>query len=295
MAAKGSATYVVDFLVGVGASIVILGAGAGLSRHQYVVVVAMIAAGVTATVLRAGQMPNVAWMRGLLVGIGIAGPLVMLALFVAGAKGNPAAWVFLMSALFGCAGVAEVTALFRSGSRVSAAAVCVCAVAAVSLLWTVGLRLIMPKPKMVTMDKPLPELALRRMNGTPIASSELQGHVTVMDFWGTWCPPCVEEMPVLNEVAASYSGDSRVQFLLVNPEMNGDDLGKIGAFVKKRGVTLPVALDPSQTCFKLGPVLFPMTVVVDRRGHMRYERSGYAGAAATRKELRGEVDELLKE
>jgi thiol-disulfide isomerase/thioredoxin len=152
-----------------------------------------------------------------------------------------------------------------------------------------------PHAKVAKIDKPLPELALQRMDGTPIALSELQGHVTVMDFWGTWCPGCVEEMPVLKEVAAGYDGDSRVQFLLVNPEMDGDGPGKIRAFVAKRGIAIPVALDPSQTCFKLGSMLFPTTLVIDRRGHMRYERSGYTDANSTRKELRGEVDELLRE
>jgi thiol-disulfide isomerase/thioredoxin len=168
-------------------------------------------------------------------------------------------------------------------------------VVAVSLLWTVGLRLIMPKPKVVKMDKPLPELALQRMDETPIALSEVQGRVTVMDFWGTWCPGCVEEMPVLKELAAGYSDDSRVQFLLVNPEMDGDEPGKIRAFVQKKGIAIPVALDPSQSCFKLGAMLFPTTLVIDRRGHIRYERSGFDSANSTRRELRSEVDELLRE
>jgi thiol-disulfide isomerase/thioredoxin len=168
-------------------------------------------------------------------------------------------------------------------------------VAVIALLWTVGLSLIMPKAQLVKIDKPLPELALQRMDGTPIALSELQGHVTVMDFWGTWCSGCVEEMPVLKEVAAEYGGDSRVQFLLVNPEMDGDEPGKIRAFVAKRRIAIPVALDPSQSCFKLGSMLFPTTLVIDRRGHMRYERSGYTDANSTRNELRGEVDELLRE
>jgi len=173
--------------------------------------------------------------------------------------------------------------------------VVVACVVVISLLWAVRLKMAGAHSKVVRMDKPLPEFALERMDGTPIALSELQGRVTVMDFWGTWCPPCVQEMPVLKEVAAGYSGNSMVQFMLVNPEMYGDEPGKIRAFLQKQSVAIPVALDPSQSCFKLGAMQFPTTLVIDRHGHVRYERSGFSSAHRMRAELRGEVDDLLKE
>jgi peroxiredoxin len=292
---KSWGSFVVDVLAGVMVGVALAVVAVLFPQHGALVIAFAIVVGVRVTMLRAGQRPSVAWVRGLLVGVGAAGPITALALYKAGSKGDPGAWVFLISSILLCGVVAEATALYRNGRNVIALLEIAGCVVAIALLWTAGLRLIMPKPKMVKMDKPLPELALQRMDGTPIALSEVQGRVTVMDFWGTWCPGCVEEMPVLKEVAAGYSDDSRVQFLLVNPEMDGDEPGKIRAFVQKKGIAIPVALDPSQSCFKLGAMLFPTTLVIDRRGHIRYERSGFDSANSTRKELRGEVDELLKE
>lgn len=295
MATKGWRAFVVDLLVGAVTAAVLVLIGLGIRRHEGLLTVAAVTIGVAVTTLRANRSSRLAWLHGLMVGLGIGGPVTALVLFESRPKANPGAWVFLISSLVLCCVVAEASALFRTGRKVSSVLTCVCGVVVIALLWTAGLSLMMPKAMAVKVDKALPELALQRMDGTPIALSELQGHVTVMDFWGTWCPGCVEEMPVLKEVAAGYSGDSKVQFLLVNPEMDGDEPEKIRAFVQKKGIAIPVALDPSQSCFKLGSMLFPTTLVIDRRGHVRLESSGYTSANSTRKELRDEVDELLKE
>lgn len=183
----------------------------------------------------------------------------------------------------------------QSRRAVIALSVCIGLMAVISVSWFVKLRMRPTHLRVVKVDRPLPELALQRMNGTPIASSELRGRVTVLDFWGTWCPPCVEEMPVLNELATRYSSNPTVQILLVNPEMYGDAPGKIRTFLRKRDIAIPAALDPSHTCFEIGPMQFPTTLVIDRRGHIRYERTGYSGADSMRRELREEVDELLSQ
>jgi len=170
---------------------------------------------------------------------------------------------------------------------------CAGLVLVISVLWLVKQRMRHTQSRVEKLDMPLPELALQQMDGTPIAQSEWRGRVTVLDFWGTWCPPCVQEMPVLSGIAAGYSHDPRVKFLLVNPEMYADSPGKIRAFLQKQHLAIPVALDPAHTFFKIGPMQFPAVLVIDRRGHIRYQANGYSGADRTRGELRNEMDELL--
>lgn len=287
--------FLVDLLTGVGTSVLVLIVAIAVRRHHILLAVLMVALAVGAAVVRSGREPAMAWAHGLLVGASIAGPIVALVVLAAGGKQDPAVWAFLVTVLVGCAAVAWATSLCKSGAGMTGVVAFAGSTLAVWLIWTVGSGMIGPHPKLVRMNTPLPELGLKRMDGTPIPESELQGRVTVLDFWGTWCASCVEEMPVLNEVAASYSMNPNVQVLLVNPELNGDEPGRIKAFLRKRGISIPVALDPAQSCFKLHTDLFPTTVVLDRLGRMRYERTGYAGAYNTRRELHREVDELLAE
>lgn len=295
MTERGWKPWLMDTLTGVATFVLAVIAIVTLRQSRVLGLCFIGALCVAVAVLRSGRKPGAAWLHGLLLGFVAGVPLVLIGMFAPGSKSASAEWALFVLALVLCSTAAWTAALWKSGARRTSLIACVGSIAAIWMTWTVVGIVRGPKATVSSVDSPLPELALQRMDGTPIASSELQGHVTVLDFWGTWCPSCVEEMPVLNKVAADYGGDSRVRFLLVNPEINGDDPAKIQAFVKKRNVTIPVALDPSETCFKLGPVLFPMMAVIDRRGHMRYLRSGYAGAWGTRKELRREVDELLKE
>ena len=55
-----------------------------------------------------------------------------------------------------------------------------------------------------TRDNPAPQIMLTELNGNPIELSSLKGKPVFMNFWATWCPPCVAEMPFINELYPEY-------------------------------------------------------------------------------------------
>ena len=66
-----------------------------------------------------------------------------------------------------------------------------------------------------------PFLALRHADKKPVKSTELLGKVVLIDFWGTWCPPCRQEAPVVRDVALSYAGQD-VVVLAMDDEQGAD-------------------------------------------------------------------------
>ena len=99
-------------------------------------------------------------------------------------------------------------------------------------------------------------------------SAALKGKVVVIDFWATWCAPCMQEMPDIEAYKKRLAGRKDVTLLSVNVTEEADD---VRAFVKKRGVTVPVVLDPEgRTADLFGVELTTTTMVIDGEGVLRY-------------------------
>jgi cytochrome c biogenesis protein CcmG, thiol:disulfide interchange protein DsbE len=96
--------------------------------------------------------------------------------------------------------------------------------------------------------------------------SKYRGQVVVLNFWATWCPPCVEEMPSLVEMQRRMKPKG-VTVLAVSVDV---DEKAYRQFVKDHHVDLITARDPSQkTANSYGTFKFPETYVIDRTGAMR--------------------------
>jgi cytochrome c biogenesis protein CcmG, thiol:disulfide interchange protein DsbE len=85
-----------------------------------------------------------------------------------------------------------------------------------------------------------PAFALAGLNGGEHALSDYQGQGVILNFWATWCGPCREEMPALQQVADDYR-DKGLVVLLVNV---GEDQNLIWTFLSQLQITAPVLLDP---------------------------------------------------
>jgi uncharacterized protein (TIGR03435 family) len=100
--------------------------------------------------------------------------------------------------------------------------------------------------------------------GTNADWRSLRGKVVVMEFWATWCVPCISEIPVLNRLADSLD-PTKVQFIAVDDE----DPKVITAFLKKRPISGWVMLDTSGELYKrYGVVQRPTTMVIDTRARV---------------------------
>lgn len=90
----------------------------------------------------------------------------------------------------------------------------------------------------------------------------LRGKVVILDFWGTWCAPCVADLPRTNDLIAKYR-DKPVQFVAVGHE----NALKVEYFLKKRPINTRVALDPKVAVFRSYTAFgIPHAVVVNEKG-----------------------------
>jgi cytochrome c biogenesis protein CcmG, thiol:disulfide interchange protein DsbE len=101
---------------------------------------------------------------------------------------------------------------------------------------------------------------------TKIALSQYRGQVVVLNFWATWCPPCVEEMPSLVEMQRRMKAKG-ITVLAVSVDV---DENAYKQFLKDHNVNLLTVRDPDQKSNTLyGTFKFPETYVIDRNGVMR--------------------------
>jgi peroxiredoxin len=117
-----------------------------------------------------------------------------------------------------------------------------------------------------------PDFALKSSTGENLRLSEYRGDVVMINFWATWCGPCRQEMPLLDEL---YSRYNRVGFNLLGVNID-DDSRRAMQMVEELGVNFPVLFDARKEVSKLYEVeAMPVTVIVDRQGTVRYVHHGY--------------------
>ena len=122
------------------------------------------------------------------------------------------------------------------------------------------------------MGQPAPDFALKSMTGVNLRLSEYRGDVVMINFWATWCGPCRQEMPLLDEL---YSRYQRVVFSLLAVNID-DDSSKAMRMATDLGVSFPVLFDTRKEVSKLYEVdAMPVTVLIDREGLVRYVHQGY--------------------
>lgn len=137
---------------------------------------------------------------------------------------------------------------------------------------------------------PAPNFTLKSLDGKNVKLSELAGNVVLINFWASWCGPCLQEMPLLNAIHKKYE-PLGFTVLGVNVEENS---ANAKAFLADRGVDFPVLLDTKNKVSKLYDVIaMPTTVVVDRDGNMRFLHKGYK--AGDENEYRKMVKKLVRE
>jgi peroxiredoxin len=112
-----------------------------------------------------------------------------------------------------------------------------------------------------------PDFSLPTLEGGTQALSDLRGHVVVLNFWATWCGPCVKEMPTLANLAAKLA-DKGVSVLAVSVDVG--DPKRVADFVQGYGWHLPILLDPmAQVADAYAIRVMPTTYVIGPDGNIR--------------------------
>ena len=103
------------------------------------------------------------------------------------------------------------------------------------------------------------------LNGKPMQLSDMRGKVVVLNFWASWCPPCVEETPALNRLQARISPQGGVVLGVSEDESEA----KYQQFLQEQNVAFPTYRDPKQEInLQYGTTIFPETYIIDRDGKM---------------------------
>jgi len=116
------------------------------------------------------------------------------------------------------------------------------------------------------------------LDGAPVDTTALQGKVVVIDFWATYCVPCLKEIPTFNRMHEQYA-DRGVVVLGVSMDTDGG-APLVESFLKKHPMKYRVVLAAENTTdlFHIGPL--PTTVVFDRQGKTLQRFEGYTPADA---------------
>ncbi|CAN5600111.1 hypothetical protein BH23ACT7_BH23ACT7_17330 [soil metagenome] len=131
-----------------------------------------------------------------------------------------------------------------------------------------------PTDRMPLPDAPLAGFA----EGRDISLADYRGAPLVVNLWATWCAPCVEEMPALQEVARA--GEGQVAFLGVDVN---DDAAKAEAFVERLGIGYDLAADPREEFARAVEAFgMPTTLFVGPTGTIVYRHTGPLDAAQLR-------------
>jgi len=115
-----------------------------------------------------------------------------------------------------------------------------------------------------------PDFSVTTLDGKAIKLSELKGKRVVVDFWATWCPPCVMEIPHFIKLSADSPADE-----LVIVGISSEDVATLKSFVKKKGMNYPIASADDLPAPYDEVSSIPTTFFIDRKGVIQEVLTGY--------------------
>ena len=125
---------------------------------------------------------------------------------------------------------------------------------------------------------PVPEIRVESLSGKAIGIGDYRGKVVLLDVWASWCGPCKQELPMLDDMAKRLRGDG-VEVLAVSIDQERANLVQ---FLKARPRwSLTIAHDPQGAIAdRLAPEKMPTSYIIDRAGTIRYVNVGFEPADA---------------
>jgi thiol-disulfide isomerase/thioredoxin len=117
-----------------------------------------------------------------------------------------------------------------------------------------------------------PAWQLTTLDGKAIGTEQLKGKVVVVDFWATWCGPCIHEIPGYIALQKKYADRGLVIVGLSVDQQGADTVSK---FISARGINYPVALATPEVISAFGDIeAIPTTILIDRDGNIRHRKVG---------------------
>lgn len=140
----------------------------------------------------------------------------------------------------------------------------------------------------------MPSFTITDTGGKRISIDDLKGKVTLVNFWATWCPPCLVELPRMEkEIWLKYKSDEFVMVAIAREQSEQE----IVAFREKYGFSFPIAADPLREAYKLfGNGGIPRSYLVGPDGSILFQSVGYDDAEFDRMKniLKAELAKVRK-
>jgi peroxiredoxin len=137
-------------------------------------------------------------------------------------------------------------------------------------------------------DYPAPDIQLQDLNGESVSLADYRGQVVLVNNWATWCPPCREEMPILD----AYFRDHRHQDFTIIAIDAGDPKDVVGDFVEQYKMSFPVWVDPTSSAVNsFRNNYLPSSYLIDQDGQVIMVWSGAVSLAS----LEQNITPLLKD
>lgn len=138
-------------------------------------------------------------------------------------------------------------------------------------------------------SKPSPTLGaapawrLNNLEGKPMSSEDLKGKIVVVDFWATWCPPCLEEIPGYIALQKKYEAQGLV-IVGISLDQGGPDVVK--PFAARTGINYPLVMGDDAVVAAFGGIEgIPTTFLIDRQGMIRDRKVGMEPTAEYEKKI----------
>ncbi len=121
--------------------------------------------------------------------------------------------------------------------------------------------------KVAKVGDPIPDVTLIDTQGNKLRLSELKESVVFVNFWASWCPPCIEEIPSIESLFRNLSGKPKFKMITI---LYRDDVDRIIKSAREQGYTLPIYRDPDGfAAIQFGITGVPETFIIDKNGILR--------------------------
>ncbi len=116
-------------------------------------------------------------------------------------------------------------------------------------------------------DKQLTPFKMKDHKGNIFDSKELDGKVVLLNFFATWCPPCIAELPEFEKYVKEFDKD-KFRVIAVDAK---ESVGKVASFMKRYNYSFTALIDPQGELFlEYGINSLPATIIIDKKGILRY-------------------------